>query len=292
MAATRAECILDCRNILGEGPIWDSRDSRLYWVDIRGPALLSLDPASGATTRWPMPAPIGCAVPRASGGWVVALQTGIHGFDPATGTLTPLAAPEAAQPEVRLNDGKCDRRGRFWVGSMRDGSATPEGSLYRLDTDLNCRRVLPEIHVPNSSAWSTDDRTFYFADTRANSIQAFPYDIATGELGAARLFAGPGSAPGFPDGATVDSDGCLWSARWGGSAVARFTPDGKLDRVLPLPVSQVTSCAFGGPGLSTLFVTSAAIGLSPAQLEKEPLAGSLFAVDPGVAGLPETPFAG
>src|SRR5262249_1889361 len=154
-----------------------------------------------------------------------------------------------------------------------------------LDGDLTCRRVLPEIHVPNSSAWSTDDRIFYFADTRANSIQAFPYDLATGELGRARLFAGPGSAPGFPDGATAVAEGCPWSAGWAGSVVARFPPDGKLDRVLPLPVSQVTSCAFGGPGLSTLFVTSAAIGLSPAQLGKEPQAGSLFAIDPGVVGL-------
>jgi L-arabinonolactonase len=292
MSALRAECALECRNILGEGPIWDWRDSRLYWVDIRAPALLSLDPASGRTERWPMPAAIGCAVPRESGGWIVALRDGIHGFDPATGVLTRLATPEPERPENRLNDGKCDRLGRFWVGSMREGSREPAGALYRLDPDLRCHRILAAINVPNSIAWSTDDRTFYFADTRADSIQAFAYDLSAGGLGAGHIFAGPGAAPGRPDGATVDAEGCLWSARWGGSVVARFAPDGRLDRIVPLPVSQVTACAFGGPGLATLFVTSASIHLSSAELAEQPLAGGLFAIDVGVRGIAETPFAG
>jgi sugar lactone lactonase YvrE len=288
----RVDCVLEARNRLGEGPIWDRRDNRLYWVDIRAPALLSFDPASGKTVQWPMPAVISCAVPRAAGGFLLALQTGLHGFDPETGVLSPILDPEPDRPENRLNDGKCDRQGRFWVGTMRDGSLTPDGALYRIGADRHCTRVLTGIHVPNSIAWSPDGGTFYFADTRIDTIWAFACGPATGSLGSQRIFAGPGSAPGRPDGATVDESGCLWSARYGGSAVVRFTPEGRVDRVVPLPVSQVTSCAFGGPRLDTLFVTTAAMHLSTAQLAAEPLAGSLFAIDAAVRGLPETAFAG
>jgi L-arabinonolactonase len=292
VAQPRVDCVLEARNVLGEGPVWDRRDNRLHWVDIRAPALLSFDPASGKTARWPMPAIIGCAVPRAAGGFLLALKDGLHGFDPDTGILSPILDPEPDKPENRLNDGKCDRQGRFWVGTMRDGSQTPDGALYRIDQDRRCSRVLSDIHVPNSIALSPDGATFYFADTRLDTIWAFAYDPRTGSLGSERVFAGPGSGPGRPDGATVDEAGCLWSARYGGSAVVRFTPQGRVDRVVPFSVSQVTACAFGGPRLDTLFVTTAAMHLSPAQSTAEPLAGSLFAIDAAVRGLPETAFSG
>lgn len=292
MAQPRLDCVLDARNHVGEGPIWDRRDNRLYWVDIRAPALLSFDPADGKTAQWPMPEAISCAVPRASGGFLLALQSGLHGFAPETGALSPILDPEPDKPGNRLNDGKCDRQGSFWVGTMRDGSPAPEGALYRIGADRHCRRVLADIHVPNSIAWSPDGKTFYFADTRLDTIWAFACDPATGSLGSQRIFAGPGSAPGRPDGATVDETGCLWSARYGGSAVVRFTPAGRVDRIVELPVSQVTSCAFGGPRLDRLFITTAAMHLAPAQAAAEPLAGGLFAIDTGAGGVPETSYAG
>jgi L-arabinonolactonase len=292
MAAPRVHYILEARNLLGEGPIWDTRDNALYWVDIHAPALLRFDPANSKAAHWPMPSMVGCVVPRARGGFLIALRDGIYGFDPGLGTLSLIVAPEPNQPRNRLNDGKCDRRGRFWVGSMCDDSRKPAGSLYRLDAAATCSRILTDIHVPNSIAWSPDDRILYFADTRTNSIRAFAYDLSTGDVGESRVFVGPGTAPGFPDGATVDEAGCLWSARYGGNAVVRFTPEGRLDRVIELPVSQVTACAFGSRDLTTLFVTTAAMHLSPAQLVEQPLAGSLFAIDVGVRGIPETHFAG
>ena len=292
------DCVVSAGNELGESPIWDDRERALYWADIRGPALHRFDPASGATQAWPLPDCIGSFAVREGGGMLLALRGGLYAFDPASGALAKLGHPEADRTGDRYamnryNDGKCDRRGRFWVGTMSDRSPREAvGALYRVDADLASHRILDGVAVPNSLAWSPDGRVMYFADTSDGRLRAYAYDAQVGRLGPMRVLAEASTAPGRPDGATVDEAGCLWSACYGGGALARFTPDGRLDRVVSLPVSQVTSCAFGGPRLDTLYVTTATQRLTPEQRAREPLAGGLFALSPGVRGLPEPRFAG
>jgi sugar lactone lactonase YvrE len=286
------DCVVRDNFLLGEGPLWNARDRSIWWVDIKGPAIHRLAPETGARTTWPMPASVGSFVFRPAGDLVVGLRSGFQLFDPATGALAMIAAPERDKPRNRPNDGKCDRDGRYWCGTMMDGGAEPTGVLYRIDRDRSCRPVLDGIRVPNAICFSPDGATMYFADTREGSIRAYAYDRAAGTLGAMRVLVPPGHAPGSPDGATVDADGCLWSARYGGGLVVRITPDGRVDRAIRLPVTQVTAAAFGGPGLDTLYITTAAQNLPPEELARQPLAGALFAVRPGVRGLPEADFAG
>jgi sugar lactone lactonase YvrE len=276
-------------DMLGEGPVWCPQEQALYWVDIRAPALRRLDHASGAVTSWPMPEPVGCLALRQGGGILVALRSALSVFDPATGAITRLAEAPRHAAHMRFNDGKCDRQGRFWVGTMAlDGKGT-EGRLYRLD-DRGCKVVLEGIAIPNSLCWSPNGRTMYFSDSPQRVIWAFPYDPETGEIGERRVFART-EAPMVADGGTVDAEGYLWSANYHGWRVTRFAPDGSVDRILELPAAQITSCAFGGPDLSTLFVTSATQNLTKAQRTEQPLAGALFAAEMDMRGLPEPRFA-
>ena len=283
-------CVVEARDTLGEVPLWDARVPCLYWIDVRGPKLQAYFPDSGQTRSWPMPQVIGSIALRASGGLLLALKSGLHGFDPVSGALEPLLDPEPAWPDNRLNDGKCDRQGRFWVGSMNDGDRRPTGTLYRIGEGLRCDPMFDGITVPNSLAWSPDGRTMYFSDTPTLRILAWDFDPASGDLGKQRLFADLSAHPGRADGSTVDVDGCLWNAEVWGARLVRYTPAGKVDRVIDLPVSGVTCCAFGGSDMCTLFVTTCRQKMSEAQLAAEPLAGGLFALDVGVAGIPETPF--
>jgi sugar lactone lactonase YvrE len=287
---TRADAVdiaVPCSCTLGESPVWSVDEQALYWVDVRAPALFRLDASTGAVSTWTMPSLIGAVVLRAGGGVLVALQSGVHAFDAATGDCTLLVAPEASDVGHRLNDTKPDRRGRLWTSTMRDFGATATGALYRVDADLAARRVLGDLRVPNALCWSPDDRTFYFADTRDGRLRAYAYDDATGALGAMRVLVEDGVLPGRPDGATVDADGCIWNARFAGGIVARITPDGALDRVVALPVPNVTSCAIGGADLRTLYVTTARQGMSEEALAGSPGAGALFAVRLPAPGLAE-----
>jgi sugar lactone lactonase YvrE len=289
---TAVECIFKGGHALGEGPAWNASDRCIWWVDIRGPALHALDPATGAHRSWPMPQPIGSFAFHAKGGLLVALGISLDVFHPETGVFEPQVRLAGEPPGNRLNDGKCDRQGRFWVGTMRDGGGAAAGTLYRLTAANEATPVRRGVAIPNSLAFAPDGRTMYFTDTADGRILAFDYDPATGEASGEHEFADRDAAPARPDGSTVDAEGCLWNARYGGSCVVRLTPDGRLDRRIDLPVSQVTACAFGGPGLDTLFITTAAQNLTEDARRAEPLAGGLFACRPGVAGLPETPFAG
>ncbi|MBZ9702810.1 MULTISPECIES: SMP-30/gluconolactonase/LRE family protein [unclassified Mesorhizobium] len=277
---------------LGESPTWLARGGELFWVDLRRPCLHRLRPETGAVTSWPMPEVIGSVVPRASGGVVVALRQGLHAFDPASGALSLLARVEDGPPEHRLNDMKCDPGGGIICGSMWDYGLHASGALYRIDAAGSSSRIRDGIAVPNAIAFAPDGRTVYFTDTRQGDIERADFDPASGFVGPWSLFADRHAAPGKPDGATVDADGFLWNARYQGGSLARFAPDGRLDRLVPLPVTQPTSCAFGGPGLKTLYVTTATQKLTEDQLANEPLAGCLLALDVGVAGLPEPAFAG
>jgi len=278
-------------DILGEGPIWDVREQALYWVDIRKPAVQRYDWATRTVKSWSMPEMVGSLAVREKGGLVVALKSQIAFFDLATGALDRIASPEVGREAMRFNDGKCDRQGRFWAGTMNDVTRDPEGTLYRLDPVRGCVSMERGIRIPNSLAWSVDSRTLYFADSPLRTIFSYPFDPATGEIGAPLSFATV-EAPAIPDGATIDAEGCLWSAHYDGWRVVRFMPDGRIDRVIDLPVQRPTSCQFGGPDMSVLFVTTARQKLTPQELATQPLAGALLALDVGVRGVAEARYVG
>jgi len=285
------ECVVDARNVLGESVIWHPVERRLYWVDVRAPALYRLE-ADAKVTAFPLPALAGGLVPRASGGLAIALQDGFYTVDTKTGRVERIVDPEPDRPENRINDGRCDRAGRFWAGSMHVTRREPLGSLYRLDADRSVRKMRDGITVPNSLCFSPDDRTMYLADTYANFILAYDFSLADGAISNPRTFVDTTSHGGHPDGSCVDADGCIWNAEYRGGRVVRYTPQGKIDRVIELPVSQPTCCCFGGERLDILYVTSSRQRMEPAELARQPLAGGLFAVRPGVSGLPEAQYAG
>jgi sugar lactone lactonase YvrE/DNA-binding IclR family transcriptional regulator len=277
---------------LGEGPVWLAAERKLAFVDILAPSIILSDPADGTFQAHPMPELVGAVVPRARGGFVAAMQSGIKAVDLAGGRVATLAAPEAGKPGNRFNDGKCDRRGRFLAGTMAIDTTPGHGSLYSLHADGRCARLDTGFHISNGLDWSPDDRTLYFTDSGAKRIFAYDYDIETGAVANRRVLAQLGEGDGVPDGLAVDAEGFLWSANWDGWSVTRYAPDGRVDRVVQLPVPRPTSCAFGGPDLATLYVTTARIRLSARQLAEAPLSGSVFAIDTGARGLPATPFAG
>jgi sugar lactone lactonase YvrE len=290
--SVNVECVVRGDEQLGECTVWDDREQVLWWVDIRGPALKRYDPASGAVQVVKLPEAIGSFGLRQSAGMVAGMKSGLYLLDPRSGALQSLAAPDKDLPENRFNDGRCDRAGRFWAGTMRDGPRAPVGSLYRLDADGACTKTKSDIFIPNSIAWSPDDRTMYFADTHRPILWAYDFDFASGEMRNERVFTATGVEFGRPDGACVDSAGCLWSADYGGWRVVRYTPDGRIDRAIELPVANATCCCFGGKDLDTLYISTARQRLTPEEIAKQPLAGSVLAVRPGVRGLPEARFAG
>ncbi len=292
--------MLDCRNQLGEGITWDERAQVLYWVDIPLPSRLHRwSPQTDRHDFWEMPAMTSALAIRERGGLLLATQNGLLWFDPANGRIETAARPEAHLPDNRSNDGSTDRSGRFWFGTMQnnyrsDGSEREvgrTGSLYRVDADLSVQQVETGIGIPNSTAFSPDGGTMYFCDTPTGTIVAQECDPDSGELGSRRVFSTL-EGYGFPDGSTVDAEGFLWNARWEGGCVIRFDPDGEVDMVLNVPVSRVTCCAFGGPDLDTLYITTAKIGLSPQERDGQPQAGGLFAARPGPRGIAPTRFPG
>jgi sugar lactone lactonase YvrE len=289
-ASQAAVPILDLRQTLGESPVWSIREQALYWVDLRERALHRLDPVARRHSRWPLPGLVGGVVLDADGGLVVALQSGVYRFEPASASLALLVTVEPAACGNRHNDTKVDRDGRLWTTTMRDYGAAATGSLYRVDADLRVKHVLGGLRVPNALAWSPDDRVLYFADTRDGRLRAYEFARETGELGRMRVLVDDGVLPGRPDGATVDSAGCIWNARYGGGCVARNTPRGTVDRIVGLPVSQVTSCAFGDADLRTLYITTATQRMTAAELAAQPSAGALFALRVEAAGMPEPAF--
>ncbi|MFD4026280.1 SMP-30/gluconolactonase/LRE family protein [Streptomyces sp. NPDC058576] len=291
MVSTRtAEPVLRVRADVGEGPAWDAAAQRLLWVDVTGCAVHVFDPATGDDRTTDVGVHVGAALPAADGTLVLAVRDGVARLA-ADGSPHPLAAVEADRPGNRMNDAKCDPSGRLWAGTMPYGDERGAAALYRYDR-AGVTQVLSGVHLSNGLGWSPDGTTMYHIDSRTQRVDAYAYDDATGAIRDRRPVVAVPAAQGMPDGMAVDEDGCLWVALWGGGAVHRYTPAGTLDRVVRLPVTQVTSCAFGGPAGDVLYVTSAAYGLDPAQLADQPLAGSLFALDPGATGRPATPFTG
>ena len=280
----------DQTDILGESPLWNEAEQALYWIDIRLPAIRRLDPASGRIDTWPMPDLVGSIAFADDGRLVVALAESVSLFDAANGSMEPVATLPARIDGHRFNDGRCDRQGRFWVGTMHNITRAPQGVLYRLDGPGELMPALSGIHIPNSLAWSPDGRTMYFADSLLYTIFAYDFDTASGRMGDKRVFATT-QAPGFPDGSTVDAEGFLWNAQFDAWRIVRYAPDGRIDRVLELPVQRPTCCAFGGPNLDILYVTTASQKMTREELDAQPLAGALLALDVGVRGLPEPRFA-
>jgi len=290
---SKVECVVAGDDRLGECATWDPRSRKVWWVDILAPSLQSFDPASGEHRRYPLPGrECGSFALRKAGGFALAMNNGLHGFDPASGALQFLVDPEPGVEANRLNDGRADRAGRFWVGSMQSEMVDPEGSLYRIEPDLRVTRMIARILIPNSIAWSPDDRRFYFADSRRRAIWVFDFDLASGAISNRDVFAELDGDVGGPDGSCVDADGFLWNAQYRLARVVRYAPDGRVDRVVQIPTSNPTCCCFGGDQLDTLYVTTASFRMSPERRAAEPLAGGLFAVEVGVRGLPEPMFGG
>jgi len=289
----KIECLVECANILGEGPIWHPKEEALYWCDNLKPSVLRYDPATGDVSVWPLEKQVGSIVFRESGGIVAGMECGFCFLDLETGGIEIIVDPEADIAGNRLNDGKCDRAGRYWCGSMDAALKNPTAALYRLDTDFTCHRMDDGFTVSNGIAFSPDDKVMYFSDTRAETVYAYDFDIASGALENRRVFISTKEIAGRIDGATVDTEGFYWCAHIHGGEIARYDPAGKLERTIPLPVRHPTMCTFGGENFDTLYVTSSTRFLEPGEAAGQPLAGALFAIhDVGAKGLVEPYFAG
>ncbi|MEU0566991.1 SMP-30/gluconolactonase/LRE family protein [Nonomuraea sp. NPDC005983] len=248
---------------LGEGPRWDGRTGTLLWVDIPAGLVHHLDPADGSHETIDVGQPVGVAVPTTSGGLALAVRDGFAVLE--RGRLELLAPVTAAErPGNRMNDGACDRAGRFFAGTKAEDDAPGAGALYRLGPDRRCERVLDDVTISNGIAWSPDERLLYYVDTPTGRVDVFDYDPVSGGLADRRVFAE--ITRGQPDGITVDSTGHVWVALWGGGAVVRLRPDGRPDLSLEIPATNVTSCAFGGGDLDVLYVTTAWDGRTGGQL--------------------------
>lgn len=278
-------CIRAVGATLGEGPVW-AYDA-LWFVDIKQLKLFRLEPSSGKLDSWTAPAQIGWALPSADGGFLAGLQTGLHRFDPESGTFSLLAVVEPERPGNRLNDACTDPKGRLWFGSMDDAEESPTGAIYRADR-TGIFEVTSGISITNGPAVSPDGAVLYHNDTLGRIIYASLIE-ADGTLADTRVFARIAPEDGYPDGPVVDSEGFVWVGLWGGWSVRRYAPSGELVGTVRLPVANVTKIAFGGPGMTTAYATTAAKGLSDGERAAQPLAGAIFAFDAGVAGQAVTP---
>jgi sugar lactone lactonase YvrE len=279
---------------VGEGPLWSARENRWYWVDIPARKIWSLDASSGATRFWSTPEMPACLALTTNGGMIAGMETGVFEVTLGEGesaSIGFLAAPAGIKPGMRFNDGRCDRQGRFWSGTMvmDNPNGTPNGHLYRYGSaDGMSAPIVSNLVTQNGLAWSPDGRTMYLSDSHASSqlIWAFDYDGATGTPTNRRVFVDLKQYPGRPDGAAMDADGCYWICGNDAGVIHRFTPEGKLDRSITVPMAKPSMCAFGGPGLDQLLVASIAAG-APAG---DALAGATVIVNVGVQGFAETPF--
>ncbi len=287
-----AELILEAKATLGEGALWHPEQNKLYWVDIEGKALHIFDPATNKDQQFDVGSRIGTVVPAKGNFALVALQNGIHKIDTTTGKLTMITDP-IEEDDIRFNDGKCDPAGRFWVGTMALDTRKGAAVLYCLGADGSIKQVLDNLTIANGIVWTSDKRTMYFTDTRTQQVQAFDYDNDSGEISNSRTIITIPEAEGSPDGMTLDAEGKLWIALFRGGCIARYDPETgeQLQKVI-VPAPHTTSCAFGGKDLNTLYITTGRQGLSDEQKEQYPGSGGLFAVKPGVKGVPANFYLG
>lgn len=286
MASFEIDVVIDSGALLGEGPVW-AGDS-LWWVDIEGQLIHRTDPETGNDHITHLDTPVGAAIPRSQGGWVAGVRDGVVIVAP-DGVVEQRIQIEAGNTDSRMNDAKCDPAGRLLTGTMTHGGR--RSSLYSIDADWTVTTIFTGVGISNGLGWSPDATRMYYIDTPTMGVDVIDYDVATGAVENRRPLIQIGEGAGFPDGMTVDVDGCLWVAFWDGWCVRRYDPEGHLMRTLELPVSRVTSCTFGGDDLDQLFITSAVTGLSNADRVAQPLAGALFRVDVGTEGRPANYFA-
>ncbi|MBN9072896.1 MAG: SMP-30/gluconolactonase/LRE family protein [Rhizobiales bacterium] len=287
------KAIVDCKTLLGEGPLWDVAEQKLYWIDSLGDRIFRADENGKGVESWSVPQHIGSMALRERGGAVLSLADGFHLFDFGTGRTEPLEIIPHKGPSVRMNDGKVDRRGRFVAGSMDTTEEAPLGVLYSLDVNRKVTAIDDNITVSNGPCWSPDQKIFYFADSRSRAIWAYDYDLETGAVANKRKFRDFGPEDGLPDGATVDAEGCVWSAGVYKSKIHRFDPSGKRILTIDMPVVCIASVMFGGRNLDRLYATCMERAPVPGVIETGPLAGSLFVIDGlGVKGLPEYRYGG
>jgi sugar lactone lactonase YvrE len=289
---TNVELRIDARAIVGEGAIWDDEKQVLYWVDIMGNSLYAYDPVADKNTAYHVGQHVGTVVPKNEAEVMVAVYEGFATFKLASQELALINNPEAGLPDNRFNDGKCDPAGRFWAGTMAYQNQSTQGALYRMDPDYSVHKMVGNVGISNGLAWSLDQATMYYIDSIPYNVKAYDFDLETGNIGQERIIIDVPQEAGMPDGMTIDEEGMLWIAHFGGGRVCRWHPDsGELLQTIHLPVSQITSCAFGDKELDTLYITSAAIRRSEGAPE-EPHAGALFSIKPGCRGLQSFRFGG
>jgi L-arabinonolactonase len=285
------QCVNDVRARLGEGTCWDHRAQCLWWLDIYSKVIHRYQPSTGISSTFDAPSEPGCVAVRERGGLIVAMKDGFYFFDPAENVFTPILDAEAHIAQTRMNDGKTDRQGRFWSGTVSESSPPQSvASLYRLDSDLSCHKVVEGVTCSNGLAWNPDSRTMYFADSATPYVWAWDFDPERGEVENRRVFVDLSPFEGVCDGATVDAEGCYWLTMPFKGKVQRYDPAGKLMQTIALPADVPTCCEFGGKDLNILFVTTATLGRVATELKEFPMAGSLFALDVGVSGLPARHF--
>lgn len=286
------KCVVPGQDVLGESPLWCERTQSLLWLDIDGGRLQRYQPATGRQDAFTFPQRYvgSLALTQRTGRVLLALDLALHTFDMATGELRLLCQVEPADRDNRLNDGRCDAHGRFWVGTMDNQLHRPNGAFYRVDADGTVQKMFDDVIVSNTVAFSPNQDTLYFSDTRRFTTWQFKLNAQTGALSERRIFVDHTPTQTRPDGACVDSEGFVWNAIFAGSRVVRYTPTGEVDRVIELPVTNPTCVCLGGPDYKTLFITTACKFLDRTQLRQEPLAGSVLAVEVDVPGLPERRF--
>lgn len=295
---TQIELVAHTGDVLGEVPIWCPREQALYWMDGFKPALHRLDSASGTVTSWTPPEKLGSFALREQGGFVIAARKQFAVFDPEIGSYESIGNPEPDGPDNFLNDGRCDRQGRFWVGSLSRMIDGPTGRLHRLDPDHLMHTLDRDIWVSNGVAFSVDGQIMYFSDSHIKQMYTYELDPESGVLANKNLFADASNRIGIPDGATVDAEGFLWYAEFdfemtsNSSYVVRRDPSGLIERTIEVPVSRPTSCVFGGPNLDILYVTTASFRMSEEQRSTQPFAGGVLAIEAGVRGVADTRYAG
>jgi len=283
--------ILDCKNILGEGILWNAKESCLYWTDIEGSIFYRFDPESENLKTYEMPERLCSFAFREDGGFLMAFASGLAIYDLSSGIVERLNSITESVPGTRLNDGRCDRNGRFIVGEF-DPEEKGRGNAYSINREGTAKKLFGDLNSANSTCFSPDGATMYYSCAVRAEIWSYDYNQENGEISNKQLFHNFKDQPGLPDGSIVDSEGYLWNAQWAGSRVVRFAPDGTIDRIIELPVPNVTCLCFGDEELDTLYITTARLTLSDDDLQTYPTAGGLFALKTNVKGLKESLFKG
>jgi sugar lactone lactonase YvrE len=289
----KADLLFDAEATLGEGPVWDQRREQLFWVDIEGCKLHRHLPATNENDLWEFDQMIGAVAPKTDGNLLLALETGLATFNTVRGTTTLHNVLENNDPLLRFNDGKCDPNGNFWIGTMHKAFIAGTGNVYRVSPDYSASLQIRNTAISNGMAWSPNRSRFYYIDSPTYQVVSFDFDEATSEISNQKTAINIPESYGSPDGMTIDQEGMLWIAHWGGSCVRRWDPDtGKFLALVAVDAPHVTSCCFGGKDLNMLYITTARSGLNKKELQAAPRSGGLFCIRTEVPGFPVTYFKG